>query len=761
VIRLGLRLTLGGGREAAVRLALIAAAVAVGVGLLLVALAGINAVNTQNGRYAWILTNLSLTPSTEATGGATHSVDPLWWRVRADSYNGQTIGRVDVAVTGPGSPVPPGIGHLPGPGQYYASPALTQLLRSTPAAQLGDRFPGQQIGTIGKAALPAPNSLIIIIGHTPGQMSHLPGAKPVTHIHTVPPSSCNGPDCAIGVGMNANAIDLVMSVIVLALLVPIVVFIGAATRLSAARREQRFAAMRLVGATPRQVSVISAVESTVAAAIGVAAGFGVFFLLRTPLAAIPFTGAPFFPSDLSLGLADVLIVVIGIPIVAAVAALVALRRVQISPLGVGRRVTPRPPRAWRLLPLVVGFAELGWVLAVGVPKNSRGQIEEFLPGFLLVMIGLVAAGPWLTMAVARFMARRTHRPATLIAARRLADNPRAGFRAVSGLVLALFVMSAAVGAITGFTANRGASVISPAARDVLTARFSGSGQPGAVAAPMPDGVVASLMTIRGVRSTAVIHTSPVGRQVLVHLNNQTLTVPAGLVSCAQLASTPGLGRCAANAQVAAFPADPTVLALTSGATTVWPTAAISPQRLETLPADALAVATNGSAATIERARTTIEVAVPALDGSSVSTLGEWNAQSQQEITEMQQLATVIIFISLPIAGCTLAVSVAGGLAERKRPFSLLRLIGAPLDVLRRVVGLEGAVPLVVTAVVASAAGFGAAALFLRAQLGYALRPPGPEYYGMMLAGLAASLAILSSTLPILTRITGPETARSE
>ena len=85
-----------------------------------------------------------------------------------------------------------------------------------------------------------------------------------------------------------------------ALLFPVLIFIGTATRLSAARREQRFAAIRLVGATPRQVSVISAVESTVAAVAGVAAGFGLFFLLRTPLAAIPFTGAPFFPSDLSL-----------------------------------------------------------------------------------------------------------------------------------------------------------------------------------------------------------------------------------------------------------------------------------------------------------------------------------------------------------------------------------------------------------------------------------------------------------------------------
>jgi ribose 5-phosphate isomerase RpiB len=52
VIRLGLRLTLSGGREAAVRLVLLVAAVGVGVGLLLTAVAGVNAVNTQNDRSA-------------------------------------------------------------------------------------------------------------------------------------------------------------------------------------------------------------------------------------------------------------------------------------------------------------------------------------------------------------------------------------------------------------------------------------------------------------------------------------------------------------------------------------------------------------------------------------------------------------------------------------------------------------------------------------------------------------------------------------
>ena len=170
-------------------------------------------------------------------------------------------------------------------------------------------------------------------------------------------------------GLDPKGIDLVLSVVALALLLPVLIFIGTATRLSAARREQRFAAMRLVGATPRQVSLIAAVESAVAAAVGVAIGFGLFFVLRIPLAAIPFTGQPFFPAELSLSLPDILVVAVGVPAAAAVAARLALRRVNISPLGVTRRVTPAPPRAWRVLPLLAGLADLGFFVVHGQPAE--------------------------------------------------------------------------------------------------------------------------------------------------------------------------------------------------------------------------------------------------------------------------------------------------------------------------------------------------------------------------------------------------------
>ena len=746
MIRLGLRLTVNGGREAATRLVVLVAAVALGVGLLLIAMSGINAVNTQNARYAWLETGA------QTNYQATSHNDPLWWLLSADHFGGQLIGRVDVAATGPTSPVPPGIPHLPGPGQYYASPALAALIASTAPAELAARFGGRQIGTVGDAALPAPNSLVIIVGHTAAQLAHVSGVTRATSISTVTPSQCDGSNCAVRAGVSAHGIDLVLAVVALALLFPVLIFIATATRLSAARREQRFAGMRLAGATPRQISAIAAVESVIAAVAGTAAGFGLFFAFRTPLASIPFTGAPFFPSDLSLSLADIGLVAIGVPAAAAVAARLALRRVTISPLGVTRRGTPRPPRAWRVLPLLLGVAELTWFYVAGRPTTTSGQIRAFLPGFALIMIGLIVAGPWLTMAGATVMARHTRRPAALIAARRLADDPKAGFRAVSGLVLALFITTVAVAVIGTENANHHGEIATAADTNVLLDQFG-------TAAPSPSSsLLARLHAIGGV---LVVHVNPLGVTIPGSLAGAHGLggdkLPAGLASCAQLATIPALGRCPAGAQVVAVPADLIIGKYVPG--THWPAVNISVQRLQHLGVREIATATNGSSPAIEQARTLLETSYPML--GPPATFGEIGSLASSLDAQYQQLADVVILVSLPIAGCALAASIAGGLSDRKRPFSLLRLTGAPLGTLRRVVGLESAVPLLVVAVAAIGLGFIAAALFTKAQLGYTLAPPQAGYYGFTLAGIVASLLIIAATMPLLSRISGPEVARNE
>src|SRR3954453_3159688 len=150
MIRFGLRLTLAGGREAATRLVLVAVAVTLGIGLLLLTLAGINAVHAQNDRFAWLETGAA---------GAQHTSggDPLWWRLTADTFSGEQIGRVDVAATGLRSDVPPGLDRLPGPGEYFASPALAALMRDVPADQLADRYPGRLGGSIGSAGVKSPD----------------------------------------------------------------------------------------------------------------------------------------------------------------------------------------------------------------------------------------------------------------------------------------------------------------------------------------------------------------------------------------------------------------------------------------------------------------------------------------------------------------------------------------------------------------------------------------------------------------------------
>ncbi len=752
MIRLGVRLTLGSGREAALRVLVTAVAVALGVELLLAALAGVNGLHAQTDRGAWLDTAAQASRSTATP-------DPLWWSSSTDQFGGQAIDRIDVAGTGPDSPVPPGLTRLPGPGEYFASPALTSLLHSEPASELRDRYPGRQIGTIGAAALPSPKSLIIIVGHTAGQLSRVPGAVKVGAIQRTP-SSCYRCQNVVGSG---SILQFVLVVGVVALLLPILILIATASRLSAARREERFAAMRLVGATPRQISVVSAVEAVVAAVTGVAAGFVLFFVFRPLLYHVPFTGAPFSRGDLTLHAIDIAVAVIGVPVAAIVSARLALRRVQASPLGVSRRASSAAPSAARIIPLLAGIGLLAYFDAAGKPGAIGGQLLELLVCFVLLVVGLVLAGPWFTTTGSRLMVARARRPATLIAGRRLLDNPKSAFRFISGLVVALFVTSAAIGAlssIAAFSSAGGASVGKGTLADPFCG-FSATNCPAsAVVSSIPSRVLGDLRATPGVRGLTIVHQSP-----------STITSGQpfgggpgrsfGVVACDQLAQTPAIGRCAPGELVASVGYFLSSLLghRSPAATTVWPSAHLSLAAVARLPVDAVVVATDGSSGSLERVRTMLERAFP-FQGVPVA-VESLDPSTARLLAMVQDMTEVIIVASLVIAACSLAVSIAAGLGERKRPFSLLRLTGVSTRILHRVVALEGALPLILVAAVSIVVGLAAAALYLHSQVGIAFRVPGIAYWVTVLGGLAASLAIIASMFPLLNRITGPEVARNE
>nr|BFE69100.1 hypothetical protein GCM10020092_024010 [Actinoplanes digitatis] len=279
------------------------------------------------------------------------------------------------------------------------------------------------------------------------------------------------------------------------------------------------------------------------------------------------------------------------------------------------------------------------------------------------------------MTGARLVARRASRPASLIAARRLADNPWAGFRSVSGLVLALFVTSVAVGVMGTITADRYTPTEAPDTAALITLFRDDD------LAPTGDPAPAGLVAQPGVRAVVLTRIPPEGLPIPEEEIGDW-GWPHNLVSCADVARA-GAGRCADGAQVAWTWLD---LASPPGWSGTWPTADVEPAALAAYPVQSILTFTDGSTAAVEQARTTLQKAHPML--YSPYSEAEWRAESEKVFHGWQRLANVVILTSLAIAGCSLAVSVAGGLSDRKRPFSMLRLTGVPLGMLRRVVALE-------------------------------------------------------------------------
>ncbi len=327
-VMLGIRMAFAGGRESLARMALLAVGVAIGVPLILVALSAEPVLQRHIDRLAWHRT----TAASPAT-----APDHAMWLAVTDRFQGRDVIRVHVAALGPRPPVPPGVDRLPGPGEKLLSPALAELIPTVPADRLGDRFPGRVAGRIGPDGLIMPGELVAIIGQTPEQMRAMHGAVEIQGIEQP------------GLGLDlAGLWRVFFGVLAVLLIGPVVVFVAMATRVGGPRREQRFAAVRLAGATRLQTAVLAVTETVLAAIGGVLLGWAAFLALR-PVVASQVTlghGVPIFVRDIAVPPVPLLVVLAGVPLLAAATTLVALRPVQMTPLG--RPPPGAPPAADRL-----------------------------------------------------------------------------------------------------------------------------------------------------------------------------------------------------------------------------------------------------------------------------------------------------------------------------------------------------------------------------------------------------------------------------
>ena len=619
-----------------------------------------------------------------------------------------------------------------------------------PAGQLGDRFPGRLAGTIGQAALTGANELVIYIGYPPAALNSVAGTQWVTSIYT-------------GAGQQVFSAYFkdAFYVGMLAVLLPMLVLISTATRLAADRREERFAALRLVGGTPADIRLIATVEAVVSSFAGAVLGTLIFLLARPLLAGSAFFGTPYFESDVTPTIGGYLAILVIVPVAAAVAALASLRRVQISPLGVSRRAKPKPPTAWRLVTLVIGLGLYVYGLSTTTYKNIG--ITTY-PGILITMIGLVIAGPWLTAQTAALFGRTARGSAGLLASRRLSDNPRSAFRSVTGLVLAVFLgtmIGTLVPAIDAIQQTPGTGALSNVLVGQLGLSASAGQQlisgisaiPGAVVYPLYEAAAPTGPGSPGSSSAKQYFSSDVA------------------ISCADLRAIGALGECAAGL-TAVQATDDSLF----GDNPIFDTNPIVSSTdpgykgdLTKLPLQTVLVKVN-NATTLERVRTYLAVHAPPRTGGGVGssptpprTFGETLQIRTARAALAANLAYAMVALTLVVAGCSLAVAVGGGLVDRKRPFTLLRVSGTQAGVLSRVVLLEAAVPLLAATILAAAIAYGTSVLAVvrLAPSGTGIPQLGHDYYMIMGIGLILAFAVITATLPLLRRMTAPATIRFE
>ncbi|WP_369240161.1 FtsX-like permease family protein [Streptomyces sp. R21] len=335
------------------------------------------------------------------------------------------------------TPAPPGLRSFPKQGRVYVSPALAELLHNLPAGQLADRFPKvRSYGTIGAAGLASPDELVAVVGRAPGDAAVAKAAGEQNYYDAdltkrALVSGFSGTRASPFTGVDQGAVLLGVVLLVM----PVVVLASAAGRLGAARREQRLAALRLAGATPRQILAMTAVEAAAVGAAGALAGALAYTVLLPVLAELPYGVGVWYTGRLWVGLPWLAAVVAAVTALITVSAVTMLRQVATSPLGVAQQANPRRTR---LIRLVLFVAVL---LYIWMTTGDSGQLK---PRQLLALLALFYGafwllGPWVVDRLGRIVSRRARRPATLLAGRRLSDDPRAVWRTVSGLVLAGFV----------------------------------------------------------------------------------------------------------------------------------------------------------------------------------------------------------------------------------------------------------------------------------------------------------------------------------
>lgn len=237
------------------------------------------------------------------------------------------------------------------------------------------------------------------------------------------------------VDASSGSFVLTLAFVAAALLLPAVWTLAqAAVRLAIARRDDRLAALRLAGATRGQVTAMAVLDAVSQAIVGVLVGAALALAVTPGIARIEFQGMPFTVAEL-LPPAWVWLAAGGAVIaIALVAALASLQRVHVTPLGVAQRVGAKRLSLWR----IAGFALAAVAyIAISVLNLIPVELSVSIVLISVVVLSYAFIGPLVIQGVAWLVAKGARSPATLLAARRVVDDPRGAFNIVGAMAIAV------------------------------------------------------------------------------------------------------------------------------------------------------------------------------------------------------------------------------------------------------------------------------------------------------------------------------------
>ncbi|MFE9651851.1 FtsX-like permease family protein [Micromonospora sp. NPDC006431] len=295
----------------------------------------------------------------------------------------------------------------------------------------------------------------------------------------------------------------------LLLTVPVLALAGQCARIGAPARDRRLAALRLAGATPGQVTRVAMAETGLASLLGTLVGLALYLVGHRLLHRPDAQGRLPLPTDVYPAAVGTLAVVLGLPVIAAVATALMLRRVTTTPFGVVRRVRTRAPWPWPGLLIIAGLAAFAAFRPVIFWYDRRHAAPPpwLLPtllvgGGLVAMIGVVTGTGWISHTTGRLLHRHARRPAVLLAARRLMADPWMGSRTFAALLAALIFGAGAAVMSAWFEARQAAYAAGQRRFDELV------GQPGVPSGEQEDFYL---------RTMDLVHTSVVVALVIATL----------------------------------------------------------------------------------------------------------------------------------------------------------------------------------------------------------------------------------------------------